>query len=88
MKITIELPDSFGTTLQKEWGDLPRKVVTDLALEAYRQNLIGTAELGEILQIPTRLQVHEFLKSAGVYLNYDEEELEQDMETLERLRSR
>jgi predicted HTH domain antitoxin len=88
MRITIEIPDSFGTKIEREWGDLSKKVVMDLALEAYRKNLIGTAELGEILDLSSRLQVHEFLKASGVYLNYDEEELERDLETIQQLRAR
>ena len=39
-----------------------------------------------MLQLPSRLETHAFLKQMGVYLNYDEAELEQDIQTLKELR--
>jgi predicted HTH domain antitoxin len=58
----------------------------NLALEAYQNQLISTAELGQILNISSRLEIHAFLKKTGIYLNYDEEELEKDLATLEQLK--
>jgi len=55
--------------------------------EAYRSDLISTAEVRRMLQLPSRLETHAFLKRMGVYLNYDEAELEQDIQTLKEFRS-
>ena len=86
MQIIIDLPDDIQTRMEQEWGNLSQKMVTNLALEAYQNQLISTAELGKILNLSSRLEVHKFLKEAGVYLNYDEEELEKDLMTLQELR--
>ncbi len=86
MQIIIELPDDIQTRMEGKWGDLSQKMITNLALEAYQNQLISTAELGKILNLSSRLEIHQFLKEAGVYLNYDEEELEKDLTTLQELR--
>ncbi|ELP55722.1 MULTISPECIES: UPF0175 family protein [Microcystis] len=49
---------------------------------------MSTAEVGRILQLPSRLETHAFLKRMGVYLNYDETELERDLQTLKQLRAK
>jgi predicted HTH domain antitoxin len=61
-------------------------MLLDIALDAYQNRLITTAELGEILNIPSRLQVREFLQKSGVYINYDQEALEQDLQVIKELR--
>lgn len=86
MQIIIELPDDIQMRMEEQWGNLSQKMITNLALEAYQNQLISTAELGKMLNLSSRLEVHQFLKEAGVYLNYDEEELEKDLKTLQKLR--
>ncbi len=86
MQIIIELPDDIQTRMEEQWGNLSQKMITNLALEAYQNQLISTAELGKMLNLSSRLEVHQFLKEAGVYLNYDEEELEKDLTILQELR--
>lgn len=86
MQITIELPDNLSARMEQKWGNLSQKILTSLALEAYQNQLITTAELGEILNFSSRLETHAFLKKAGIYLNYDEEELQKDLETLQQFR--
>ena len=86
MQIIIEVPDDIKTRMEEKWGNLSQKMVTNLALEAYQNQLISTAELGAMLNITSRLETHKFLKEAGIYLNYDEEELEKDLTTLQELR--
>ncbi|ACB52567.1 hypothetical protein cce_3219 [Crocosphaera subtropica ATCC 51142] len=86
MQITIEIPDKLNAKLQEKWGNLSEKLLINLLLEAYQNQLISTAELGELLNLSSRLEVHEFLKNAGIYLNYDQEELEKDLDILEQLK--
>ncbi|MGB5771270.1 MAG: UPF0175 family protein [Crocosphaera sp.] len=86
MQIIIEVPDDIKTRMEEKWGNLSQKMMTNLALEAYQNQLISTAELGEMLNITSRLETHKFLKEAGIYLNYDDEELEKDLNTLQELR--
>lgn len=86
MQITIEVPDDFAQRLDQTEGNLPQRLLELMVADAYSQGKINTAEVRQILQLPTRLSVHSFLKQMNVYLNYDENELEQDIQTLNEVR--
>lgn len=86
MIVTIEIPDRIAQGLDQPSGSLSRRLLEMAVAEAYRSDLISTAEVGRMLQLPSRLETHAFLKRMGVYLNYDEAELEQDIQTLKELR--
>ncbi len=86
MQITLELPDDVG--LQAQVKDLPRAVLKSFALEGYRSGTLTEEQVRRLLGFETRMEVHGFLKDHGVYLNYTREDLEQDMETLRRLRDK
>jgi predicted HTH domain antitoxin len=83
MPVTISLPDEL---LASESEDLSRQVLEQVALEGFRSGQLTTAQVRRILGFASRLQVHEFLAAHGVpWVNYDEEELRQEVETLRRL---
>ncbi|WP_036478552.1 UPF0175 family protein [Myxosarcina sp. GI1] len=88
MKITVDLPDKLTEKIGQQWGDLSKKVLDNIALEAYKSKIISTAELGEILGFSSRLEIYDFLKKSGVYLNYEREDLEEDIETIKQLRNK
>jgi len=85
MTLSITLPDDLARKLARRWSDLPRHVLETIVVDAYRQGLISGGQLQRILGIPSRYGVHGFLKSQGVYLNYDEGALDQDLEASGRL---
>jgi predicted HTH domain antitoxin len=66
--------------------DLSRHLLEIITADAYSSGKISTAEVRQILQLPSRLSVHAFLKRMGVYLNYDESELDKDLQTLKEFR--
>lgn len=86
MQIQIALPDDVATSLKAKWGSLERKLLEILAIEAYRDGSISAGKVRELLGMSTRLEVDAFLKEKGVYLHYDEADLEADRLTHERLR--
>lgn len=86
MEIIINIPDNMTSKLEKKWGNLSQKIIKNIALEAYQNRLISTNELKEILNLSSSLEVHKFLKESGVFLNYDEEDLEEDLNTIDTLR--
>ncbi len=86
MEIVINIPDNMTSKLEDKWGNLSQKILKNIALEAYQNRLISTYELKEILNLSSSLEVHKFLKESGVFLNYDEEELEEDLKTIKALR--
>ncbi|MBF2056214.1 MAG: UPF0175 family protein [Cyanobacterium sp. T60_A2020_053] len=88
MQIIINLPDEVTAKMERKWGNLSQKVLNSLALESYQNQLITTTELRKILNLSSTLEVHQFLKESGIYLNYDDEELSHDFNTVSQLRKR
>lgn len=87
MQITIELPEEIGHQLQETWDNLPQKILESLALEAYRQGMITSAQIQTMLNFSSRWQTEQFLKENQAYLDYTEEDLAHDLETLNQLLS-
>jgi hypothetical protein len=88
MNIAIELPEDIARLLQQRWGDLSQHTLETLAVESYQTGLLTRAQLHRMLGFETRMEVDAFLKHHGVYLEYTEEDLEQDLETSRQLRAR
>jgi len=88
MNVAIELPEDIANLLQQRWGDLSQHTLETLALEGYQTGLLTRAQLRRMLGFETRMEVDAFLKHHGVYLDYTEEDLEQDLETSRQLRAR
>lgn len=85
MKIDIEMPDEIANVLQEKWPDMPRGVLESIALEGYRCGVLGEELVRRLLDLPTRFEVHAFLKEHDVPLNYGMEDLEHDREVAKRL---
>ena len=89
MSITVELPRDIEERLRTEWnGNLPRKVLEAVAIEAYREKKIGTAQVRRLLGFEDRWETIRFLSEHGVYPNYDEEDFYKDMRNLAELDSK
>lgn len=86
MQITIEIPDDIAQRLEPATTDLSHRLLEVIVADAYRRGKINAAEVGQLLELPSRLATYRFLKQMGVYLNYDEAELEQDLQTLKKFR--
>lgn len=77
-QVTLNLPDELSSFLAASGHDLERGALEVIALEAYREAKLSTAQLRRLLGYHTRTQVHAFLKEHGVYLRYGLEDLEHD----------
>jgi hypothetical protein len=75
--VTLDLPDKLSRFLAAS-GDVERAALEAIALQAYREEKLSTAELRRLLGYRTRLQVHAFLKTHGVPLQYGLADLEHD----------
>ena len=85
VQVKIELPDDVSRALEQEWGDLPKRTLETLAIEGYKSGALTESQIRHMLGFETRMEVHGFLKAAGVCLDYTEEDLREDMETHRRL---
>jgi len=87
MNVAIELPEDIANLLQQKWGDLSQHTLETFAIEGYRTGLLSHAQVRRMLGFETRMEVDAFLKSHEVYLDYTEEDLEQDLKTSRELRT-
>ena len=78
MQLTLDLPDELTAALAPSAQDLPRAVFAAVALEAYRENKLSTAQLRRLLGYHTRTETHAFLKEHGVFLRYGLADLDHD----------
>ena len=81
----IELTEDIAEDLRAKWNDLPRHALEAIALEGYRSGALTESQVRRVLGFETRLEVNSFLKDRGVYYNYSPSELDQEIETNERL---
>ena len=86
MEVTVTIPEDIAAQLHTKWQDLPRAALESLALEAYRSGTLTTAQLRRLLGFESRYELDGFLKQAGIFLDYDLNDLEQDIETFRRVR--
>jgi Uncharacterised protein family (UPF0175) len=84
MEVAIQIPDPVVKRLQERWGDLPRRVLENVVLEGFRERILTTEELRQLLGFETKFEVHAFLKEHNVPF-YTLADLEHDRETSERL---
>jgi predicted HTH domain antitoxin len=80
MKITVELPGDIA--LRPDPG---QHALEALAVEGYRSGALTPYEASQLLQL-SRFQFDALLKRRNIDVHaYDVEDLEQDLQTLERL---
>ena len=85
MTVNIDLPEDISRALEKQWGDISRHALEALAVEGYRSRALSESQIRRMLGFETGMQVHDFLKRAGAYLDYTEEDLQHDAEAHGRL---
>ena len=77
--VTLSLPEDIASQLAAG-QDLSRITLEALALEGYREGRLPSGQVRRLLGFSTRIGVHAFLKSHGVFLHYGAEDLQQDTE--------
>lgn len=84
MEVAIHLPDVLGQRLQERWSNLPRRVLESVALQGFRERILTTEEVRQLLGFETKFDVHAFLKAHEVPF-YTLADLEHDRDTSQRL---
>ena len=80
-QLILNLPDELSAALSSAGQEPSRAAVEAIALEAYRERRLTTAQLRRILGFETRYELDGFLKQHEVWLDYTWEDLERDRET-------
>ena len=86
MEVTVTIREDIAAQLHTKWQDLPRAALESLALEAYRSGTLTKMHLRRLLGFQTPMELDGLLKQAGIFLDYDLNDLEQDIETMRRVR--
>jgi predicted HTH domain antitoxin len=81
MAITIELPLDVEQLLNTEWPNLNRRALEAVVLEGYRDGVLSRGKVAEILGL-TFSESELFLRRHEAFLDYDDEDLKRDQETL------
>ena len=76
----INLPQDVSEALARQWGDLPKHVLESIAIEGYRAGALTEYQVGQMLGIDDRFEISGFLGRAGVFGEYDERELDEQLE--------
>ena len=84
MEVTIHLPDDVARRLQVEWGDVTRRALEDVVLDAYQAGILGESDIRRLLGFETRFEVQDFLHAHQVPLS-TLSDLQRDRETSQRL---
>ena len=79
--VTLDIPDELSAALAASGRELSRSVFEALALEAYRERKLSTAQLGRLLGFESRYELDGFLKAREIWLEYGAEDLERDRNT-------
>lgn len=83
-EVLVPVPQDLARILRISEKELPKTVRIYLAIELYREGVISLGKAAEIAGV-SRWEMMEILASKGVSIQYDEEDLREDVETLERL---
>jgi hypothetical protein len=84
MQVTVEIPDQFVDRLVPSGRDAARSLLEQSVAGAYREKRLTMEQVRQLLGFGTRMQVDAFLKAHEVY-DYTVEDLNRDMETLDKL---
>jgi Uncharacterised protein family (UPF0175) len=84
MQVTVEIPDQFFEQLVPAGRDAARLLLEESAAGAYRDGRLTMEQVRLLLGFGTRMQVDAFLQQHEVY-DYTVEDLEKDMDTLDRV---
>ena len=84
MGIMVEIPDDLEVILKIDKKDIPKAVKLYLAIELYREGKISLGKASEIAGI-SKEEMIEVLSRKGIPINYDIEDLKEDIKRLECL---
>lgn len=83
--VSFDIPEAIKNLLAAEWGDVSRAAIESLAIESYRTGKLTIGQVASLLGLETRWDVERWLGERGVEWNYDIQEFEDDLRTLDDL---
>jgi predicted HTH domain antitoxin len=83
-KLTMELPEDLLEALKLPPAEIPARLKRELAIRLYEKRLLSFGKARELAGM-TKWEFHSRLGEEDILRNYDVEELEKDLKTLEEL---
>ncbi|ETX05797.1 UPF0175 family protein [Candidatus Entotheonella palauensis] len=84
MQISIEIPEKLAERMQAQWQDISRHVLERIVLEAYRDDILTTHEVQEVLGLEDRLKVYDLCDKHQI-ATYTLADVQRDRKTTKRL---
>lgn len=83
-EVSIDIPADLAEAIKLPPGELSTRLRRELAIRLYEKGLLGFGKARELAGMP-RWVFHDLLGEEGIPRRYEEEELEEDLKTLEDL---
>ncbi len=84
MQVTIEIPAKLAERIQAQWKDISRHLLERIVLEAYRDDILTTREVQDVLGLEDRLAVYDLCDKHRI-ATYTLAAVQRDRETTQRL---
>lgn len=85
IKTTLNLPSSFPSSVKISESEMPDFIKRTLAIELYRDGKLSLGKAAELAGARNKWEMLTLLDKSGVPLNYTIEDIEKDLDTLERI---
>jgi hypothetical protein len=85
MQVTFEVPEDIGRALSSGRTSLDRAALQGLAAEGYRAGSLTETQLMQLLNLPSRFAVHDWLRERQIPYRYLEADLARDLAALTEL---
>ena len=85
MRITVTLPASFPLSVKVREIDMPYFIKTTLAIGLYRKGKLSLGKAVELAGARNEWEMLTILDKNGVPLNYNTDDVENDLNTLEKI---
>jgi predicted HTH domain antitoxin len=85
IKTTLNLPSSFPSSVKISESEIPDFIKRTLAIELYREGKLSLGKAAELAGARNKWEMLTLLDKSGVPINYTIEDIEKDLDTLERI---
>lgn len=82
--LQINIPENIASAMKLPEKTIENELKKMLAIRLYEKGILGLGKARELANTSIT-GFYSLLKEEGIYLNYDMEELERDLKTIERL---
>lgn len=82
--IHIEIPEGIVFSLKIPKSELQQRLQAELAIRLYQKGILGFGKARELARL-NKWQFQEMLAKENISLNYDTDELEEDLKTMREL---